>query len=160
MKLRSKRISLSCLLLWLIGFFSGCLNSDDPLTVQEQFDKDIGIIDQFLAQNNINAQIDNSGLRYEIHEQGTGDTASPGDSIQVNFKGRMLTSGTVFNSGEASNFFMDDLIAGWQIGIPLIREEGNITLYIPSLYGFGAFQDQNIPANSVLVFDIELLEVF
>ena len=142
-------------------FAAGCLNNDDPLTVQEQFDKDIEIIDRFLSDNSIDAQIDdNSGLRYVIHEQGTGETASSSDSIKVNYEGRIITDGTVFDSGESVDFLLSSLIAGWQIGIPLIQEEGSITLYIPSIYGFGSLQNGSIPPNSVLVFDVELLEVF
>ena len=160
MKPKGKSVSLLIAALWLTCFVSGCLDNNDPLTVQEQFDKDAEIIDQFLSDNNIDAQIDNSGLRYVINEQGTGDIASSDDSIKVNYEGRILIEGTVFDSGNGTDFLLSRLIAGWQVGTPLIHVGGSITLYIPSIYGFGSLQNGNIPANSVLVFDIELLEVF
>ena len=160
MKPKGKSVSLLISALWLTCFASGCLDDNDPLTAQEQFDKDVEIIDQFLSDNNIDAQIDDSGLRYVINEQGTGDIASLDDSIKVNYEGRILTEGTVFDSGNGTDFLLSRLIPGWQIGVPLIQVGGSITLYIPSIYGFGSFQNGNIPANSVLVFDVELIEVF
>jgi len=54
---------------------------------------------------------------------------------------------------------IDDLIEGWQIGIRLFKEGGNGTLIIPSRYAYGSDSPGSIPPNSVLLFNIELLDV-
>ncbi len=150
-------ISLICV------FLVACLdnNSSDPgLTIQEQFEIDLGIIDNFLAENNINATEDEvSRLRYVIHEQGSGEAPVGTDSITVNYEGRQLLTGDVFDERDTITFLLNGLIAGWQIGVPLIREGGSITLYIPSVYAYGSTGADEIAPDTNIVFDIDLIEV-
>lgn len=103
-----------------------------------------------------------SGLYYEITAPGADKTPGVCSYVTVNYKG-MLTNGNVFDqtttaSGPAS-FTLISLIEGWKKGIPLIKQGGKIRLYLPPSLGYGSSAVGTIPANSILIFDIELLGV-
>jgi len=111
---------------------------------------------QYINSNNIAAEADSRGFYYSIKR--AGDTSKPTicSTVQVNYSGR-LTNGTRFDAGSQVTFGLSNLIVGWQEGIPLIGTGGSITLYLPPSLAYGARVQDNIPANSILVFDIELL---
>jgi len=133
---------------------------EDPITYEEQLAKDIETIDTYLAEENINAVEDSTGLRYVITEQGTGDSPNLSDNIVVKYEGRLLSDNSVFDSSDELNFPLNRLIKGWQIGIPKINVGGSITLYIPSGLAYGpSSPSAAVPPNSNLIFDIELLDV-
>jgi len=99
---------------------------------------------------------------------GTGATASSGDSVTVNYVGA-LTNGTVFDAsashqetvnGFTFNLGAGQVIKGWDQGIVGMKEGGKRTLVIPAslAYGSQAVGDV-IPANSTLIFEVELLKV-
>jgi FKBP-type peptidyl-prolyl cis-trans isomerase FkpA len=74
----------------------------------------------------------------------------------------MLTNGTIFDqttNNQMRVFVLGELIAGRRIGIPLIKTSGKITLYVPPTLGYGSTGNASIPANSVLIFDVELLAI-
>lgn len=112
-----------------------------------------------LESNNIDAIEHESGLFYVIHQTGDG-THPPFDAeVTVKYTGTLL-DGTFFDGtadGETATFPLYNLIQGWQIGIPLLERGGKGTFYIPSALGYGSQSTGNIPANSVLIFDIELI---
>ena len=103
------------------------------------------------------------GFYYEIITTGTG-TVTPAvcSKVTVKYSGR-LTSGLKFTSTAEetmpTTFNLGGLIAGWQLGIPLITKGGTINLYLPPSLGYGASATSSIPANSILLFTVELLEV-
>ncbi len=143
----------------VVFLFTGCSKDDEPLSFDEQFALDQQKIDDYLSENGITALTDpSSQMRYVVHNEGSGSFGTLSETATVNYEGRLL-SDDVFDFGEFITFDLNQLITGWQIGVPLIREGGSITLYIPSGYGFGNFESQAIPSNSVLVFDIDLIEV-
>jgi len=132
---------------------------------QEQMDEDIEIIDNYLEDNGIEAQSTESGLRYVIDVQGTGEYPQPGDSVKVHYTGTLL-DGNKFDSsldrGDPFQFVigMRQVIMGWDEGIALLKPGGKGTLYIPSPLGYGARGAGGvIPPNAVLKFDVELLEI-
>ncbi len=70
-----------------------------------------------------------------------------------------LVNGTVFDqtpAGANATLVLGQLIVGWQKGLPLIGTGGKITLYIPPSLGYGSSAVGSVPANSILIFDIEL----
>jgi FKBP-type peptidyl-prolyl cis-trans isomerase FkpA len=82
--------------------------------------------------------------------------------VVANYKG-YLTDGTVFDeskTGSPATFALKTVIPGWQEGLQLIGVKGKIKLLIPSALGYGSTAKTNIPANSVLIFDIELVEFY
>jgi FKBP-type peptidyl-prolyl cis-trans isomerase FkpA len=125
----------------------------------------IADVQNFLTASNITATQHPSGLFYKINQPGSGTVAGACSTVTVKYKGT-LTNGTGFDSSYvlAPNgipFTLGGLIAGWQIGIPLIKKGGSINLYIPPSLGYGssASSDGKIPANSILVFYIDLVDV-
>jgi FKBP-type peptidyl-prolyl cis-trans isomerase len=103
-----------------------------------------------------------SGIWYIIDDEGTG-TEQPNSisTVTVHYEGRLL-DGTKFDSSydraAPSTFSLQNVIGGWQIGIPLFKKEGKGKLFIPSKYGYGASGSGSIPANAVLFFEIELID--
>ncbi|HEY0750704.1 MAG TPA: FKBP-type peptidyl-prolyl cis-trans isomerase, partial [Chitinophagaceae bacterium] len=100
-----------------------------------------------------------------INTPGTGATANICSVITINYSGA-LTNGNTFNQTTSPvSFRLSDLITGWKNGIPLIKQGGNITLYVPPSLAYGdqerRDQDGNviIPANSMLIFTIDLVAV-
>lgn len=96
---------------------------------------------------------------------GTGAEAKEGSTITVKYTGT-LTDGTVFDStdrhgGQPATFKLakGSLIDGWVQGIPGMKVGGKRRLVIPPSLGYGAQAMGSIPANSTLVFDIELMDV-
>lgn len=129
---------------------------------QTQLEKDIEAIEAYLTENNIEAEVHKSGIRYVINNQGDGQKPSLCNQVTVSYQGRLLSDGSIFdNSGGAVAFSLNRLILGWQLGIPLLKEGGDITLYIPSVYGYGSSGSGNdIPPHANLIFDVSLVRVF
>lgn len=103
-----------------------------------------------------------SGLQYKIDRAGTGKRPSANNTVKVHYKGQLL-NGQVFDSsyerGEPIEFPLNQVIAGWTEGLQLIKAGGKITLFIPAQLAYGEQSTGQIPANSPLIFDVELLEV-
>jgi FKBP-type peptidyl-prolyl cis-trans isomerase len=123
--------------------------------VVNQDDIDKQLIINYLEDNNITAESTASGLFYVIKESGNERHPSTASTITVSYAGRLLNN-QPFDQGSFFTSPLENLIAGWQQGLPLIGEGGKITLYIPSSLGYGDRSTPNIPANSVLIFDISL----
>ncbi len=166
-----RTLSLAAVAVGLITF-SGCLPDDSEaftcgltpnLSVnQTQLDKDVEAIEAYLTDNSITAEVHSSGLRYVIDVAGEGNQPNLCNAVSVNYKGSLMSDGSVFDeSTNAITFPLSNLIAGWQIGIPLIKQGGSITLYIPSVYGYGesGTGDGSIPSNANLIFEIDLVRV-
>lgn len=104
-----------------------------------------------------------SGLQYIIEEEGTGIAPAATDTVEVNYEGRLL-DGTVFDSsyerGESIKFPLNGVIKGWGEGLTYVKEGGKIRLFIPSSLAYGERGTGPIPANSTLIFDVELIKVF
>ncbi|MDP8098888.1 FKBP-type peptidyl-prolyl cis-trans isomerase [Pasteurella atlantica] len=102
-----------------------------------------------------------SGLMYKIEKQGKGKSPKIEDTVKVHYEGT-LTDGTVFDSsykrGEAIEFQLSQLIPAWKEAIPMLKKGGKMELVVPAELGYGANQVGNIPANSTLIFKIELLD--
>ena len=131
-------------------------------TFDEQLKKDREIINTYIVSKGISAPTDpdDYGVRYSFTSIGTGITPIVDDSVRVNYTLKLLPSETQVEKTTAPvTFLLGRLIPGWQIGMPLIKEGSVAKLYIPSGWAYGAFQNGTIPANSNLIFEIELLKV-
>jgi uncharacterized repeat protein (TIGR01451 family) len=99
-----------------------------------------------------------SGLKYKELVQGTGARPSSSTArVKVNYEGWLL-NGTRFDGNQGIEFNLNNVIAGWTEGLQLMRVGGRTQFVIPASLAYGAAgQPPNIPANSTLVFDVELL---
>ena len=118
------------------------------------------VIEQYILENNLVAESTNSGLYYIIDNQGSGEKPNIYSTVTIAYTGK-LTDGEIFDqsSSTGATFSLYNLIQGWQEGIPLFNEGGSGTLLIPSSLGYGSRAVGNIPKNSVLIFEINLIEV-
>jgi FKBP-type peptidyl-prolyl cis-trans isomerase FkpA len=150
-------------LVWLICVIGLSLNScsnDEPLSFQDQLVADGEAIDNYLSTNSITAQTDASGLRYVITSLGTGAKPTLANSIKVKYKGMLLSNGQIFDQANSAVVFkLSNLIQGWKIGFQLLPAGSKATLYIPSGLAYGTQATGSIPANSNLIFEVELFEV-
>ncbi|MCA0228070.1 FKBP-type peptidyl-prolyl cis-trans isomerase [Patescibacteria group bacterium] len=97
-------------------------------------------------------------------EVGTGEEVRPGATITAHYTGALVKNGIIFQSshdfGKAITFGLDQVIAGWTQGVPGMKVGGTRRLIIPADQAYGERSpSSNIPANSHLVFDIELIEI-
>ena len=143
-----------CLFL-VVSLFS--CKKDDPID-QAQVDEDL--IVKYISHHKLTAKSTGTGLYYVVKKQGTGVNPTRSSSVTVAYKG-YLTDGSVFDQSAAVGitFSLSQVIEGWTEGIPLYKEGGSGILLIPSALGYGDQKSGSIPANSVLIFDISLIDV-
>lgn len=97
-------------------------------------------------------------------EVGTGEEVRPGATITAHYTGALVKNGIIFQSshdfGKAITFPLSGVIAGWTQGVPGMKVGGTRRLIIPAEMAYGAKSPApNIPANSDLVFDIDLIDI-
>ena len=106
--------------------------------------------------------VTDSGLQYRVLQEGTGVKPTTSDKVSVHYKGT-LTDGTQFDSsydrGQPATFGVTQVIKGWTEGLQLMAEGSKYEFVIPSELAYGAPGRPGIPPNSVLIFEVELLEV-
>jgi FKBP-type peptidyl-prolyl cis-trans isomerase FkpA len=129
---------------------------------KKQYEKDLETIKAYIADKGITgAETTASGLSYKITQVGTGGNPVATSDVSVYYKG-YLTDGSVFDSNLAPKapiaFNLQQVIAGWTEGIPKIKKGGKATLFVPSRLGYGSKAVATIPANSVLIFEVELVD--
>ncbi|EOS95457.1 FKBP-type peptidyl-prolyl cis-trans isomerase [Erwinia tracheiphila] len=103
-----------------------------------------------------------SGLLYQVEKEGTGKVPTDSDTVVVNYKGALI-DGTEFDNsftrGEPLSFRLDGVIPGWTEGLKHVKKGGKIKLVIPPQLAYGKNGVPGIPANSTLVFDVELQDI-
>ena len=120
---------------------------------------EVQAVEQYLSANNITATKHCSGMYYRIESEGTGTGPTVCNEIAINYEGKLTNGNTFDKTSSPATFFLYQLIRGWQNGIPLIKPEGRIYLYIPPSLGYGSRQVGDIPPNSILIFQVDLLGV-
>lgn len=148
-------------ILVLIIAASSCnknLDSKCPVVNIVAPDSEMTALNTYIDTSHITATKDPRGFYYSIIDSGIGQYPTACNAIQVNYTGK-LTSGKMFDSGHNTFLSLQQLITGWQEGLPLIRKGGQMLLYLPPSLGYGAATSDIIPANSILIFSIELVGV-
>ena len=119
----------------------------------------------YLAENAKKAGVKTteSGLQYEVITEGTGAKPKAEDKVRVKYKGT-FTDGTEFdstekNGGEPVEFPLNQVIKGWTEGVQLMPVGSKFKFTVPSDLAYGERDVGPIPANSVLVFEVELLGI-
>lgn len=140
------------------------LQEEQGKQVEELAQKNMEAGKTFLAENaeRDGIQTTESGLQYEVLEEGDGEQPGSTDTVQVHYTGELL-SGEVFDSsrerGEPVSFGLNQVIPGWTEGLQLMSEGARYKLYIPSDLAYGPGGNRSIGPNETLVFDVELLAI-
>lgn len=96
-------------------------------------------------------------------KEGSGEAVQAGATVTAHYTGALASDGTIFQSshdmGQPVAFPLSGVIKGWQDGVPGMKVGGKRRLIIPAEQAYGAQAQQGIPANSDLVFDIELVKI-
>lgn len=120
----------------------------------------------FLEENKAKEGINvtESGLQYEVIEEGTGESPGPESIVRCHYHGTLI-DGTVFDSsverGDTAEFALNRVIPGWTEGLQLMKEGAKYKFYIPTelAYGQNVRPGGPIEENMALIFEIELFEV-
>jgi len=118
-----------------------------------------GTNEQFLAWNakQSGVQTTASGLQYQVLKEGSGNRPTDADVALINYKGT-LRDGTVFDQNERAPLPVAQVVPGFSEGLKLMQKGGKYRLWIKPELGYGARDAGPIPPNSLLVFDVELIE--
>lgn len=158
---RLTQLSFVLILIASVSLVS-CLDSDDPYDPYKQLAADVETIDNYLSSNNITGVIkDPRGVRMVINGPLTNNLpATESNRIKVNYSGKVLGSSTNFESNKTLNDYpLRQLIAGWQIALTTLPVGSKATVYIPSPLAYGNAEQGSIQPNSILVFDLDFVDV-
>lgn len=145
------------LLSLLFIFFISCSDEEKTPDYVSLNDKEI---QEYLEENDLQAEKSASGLYYIIENEGTGVQPASTDQVRVAYKGYFI-NGNVFDQSpsEGISFNLQQVIKGWTEGITYFKEGGSGLLLVPSHLGYGSGDYRGIPGGSVLIFEINLIEV-
>ncbi len=118
------------------------------------------LITEMIANGKLDTTGSVGGLYYKMLKEGTGRQVRVTDTVTAYYKGSLL-NGEIFDQtkDKPASFPLGRLIKGWQVGLSLCRVGGKIQLIIPSSLGYGIrSRSSKIPVNSVLVFEIEVVD--
>ncbi len=144
--------TLLCLLLILIlGACSTYSNED-----LKGFDKTIR---EWIRQQNIQYKSTDSGLYYYFENKGQGQKIKYTDSVTVQFKGTLLDS-TIFEIEKAPvTFAVNEVIIAWKEVLLMSERNAKIKIIVPPQLGYGNHKLDKIPQNSILLYEIEIIDI-
>jgi FKBP-type peptidyl-prolyl cis-trans isomerase FkpA len=166
---RMNRILL--ILLLSVICLSACKKGYDPIAIERtQADIDDKVIQDYLAANPTvkTTRVDSAGIAtgvyYVVEEPGTGNTLFTNSTrITIDYTSKKLLTGEVFaNSNNFHpSFTLGEVLRAWKLGVPKIQKGGKIRIIAASRYAYGPYDQPtiNLPANSVVDFEIKLLDV-
>ena len=145
--------------------FSARLTADQQAQRIAQVQANLKVGEDFLAENKKVKGVFTtpSGLQYMVLRQGNGPRAKPGQKVRVNYEGKLL-DGSVFDSsyarGQPAEFSLNQVIPGWTEGVGMMPVGGKYRFWIPAALAYGEKgMGDDIPPNSALTFDVELLAI-
>ncbi|MBS1960423.1 MAG: FKBP-type peptidyl-prolyl cis-trans isomerase [Bdellovibrionales bacterium] len=120
--------------------------------------------DKFLAANKSKTGVKTtaSGLQYEVMTEGKGKSPKATDTVKVHYKGTLLDGKTFdssYDRGEPVEFPLNGVIRGWTEGLQLMKVGGKTRFFIPADLAYGVQGRPGIPPNSLLTFEVELLDI-
>lgn len=131
---------------------------------KEEAAQNLALGQQFLEENAKKEGIKTtaSGLQYQVIKEGEGERPTLKSRVVTHYTGTLM-DGKVFDSsierGQPATFPLNAVIQGWQEGIPLMKKGSRYRLFVPATLGYGENSPASIPPNSVLIFDVELIDV-
>jgi FKBP-type peptidyl-prolyl cis-trans isomerase len=160
--------------------FSACDKDCEDGSVEceeKQLTKDIQIIQNYLEDSSLVAERHPSDLFYIIEQEGTGDLPNQGQTIVANYTGKFLDGRVfdtsiesvareagIYNSGRnyaPFSFILgnNNVVRGWEIAFSLFNEGTKATILMPSSLAYGFKGRGSIPPNTVLLFEVELVNI-
>ncbi|MGC4010099.1 MAG: FKBP-type peptidyl-prolyl cis-trans isomerase [Pseudomonas sp.] len=140
-------------------------NQEQVIMAKKAKQDEDAVLAAYIKNNNIPAKLDTTtGLYYQVVQEGAGAFPKKGNKVIVHYTGYLL-NGEIFDSsrdrGEPFDFILGKgyVIEGWDEGIPLMHKGEKGILYIPSYRGYGPQRAGTIPPNSILIFEVELLDI-
>jgi FKBP-type peptidyl-prolyl cis-trans isomerase FkpA len=138
-------------------------DKETPYDFEGTLKADTAKILAYIQQHNItDVKRDTNGVYYKIIQPGNGvDSVYQNSKVKADYK-LYLLDGTVVQESSPNNpleFYLTGVIVGWRIGLPKITKGGTIQLFIPSPWGYQNQAKPDIPANSVLIFDVKVRDV-
>jgi len=130
----------------------------------QQAEKNAGEGQKFLSDNKSKDGVKTtaSGLQYKVMKEGNGAQPKATDTVTVNYRGT-LTDGTEFDSSykrnQPASFPVGGVIKGWTEALQLMKAGAKYQLFIPADLAYGKEGRPGIPPNSVLIFEVELMDV-
>tara|TARA_R110000823_G_scaffold314119_1_gene442628 strand:- start:92960 stop:93868 length:909 start_codon:yes stop_codon:yes gene_type:complete len=162
------------------SFFVERIEAEMEKAVVVQAEKDKGIIEEYLAENNLKAERTEEGLYYIVKEEGTGAKPKVGQTVSVDYIAQLL-DGTYIDTShktvaeenkiynpqrepyEPYSFPLGQraVIEGWDVGISLLNKGGSATFFVPSKLAYGPEPRPGspIPPNGILMFELKLVDV-
>ena len=131
---------------------------------KNQGSANLKIADDFLVENKKKSDVKETptGLQYRVLQEGDGAKPKLDDKVKVHYVGRLI-NGTKFDSsvdrGEPTEFGLNQVIKGWTEGLQLMNTGSKYEFFIHPKIAYGPRPRPQIPANSLLIFEVELLEV-
>jgi len=128
----------------------------------KQAARDLQMIFDAVKAKQIDTTGSKDGVYYQILKEGTGDYVSVNDTVTVFYKGYLLKDGSIFDQtkDKPAIFPLKRLIKGWQVALPMCKAGGKIRAFIPSGLAYTIrSRSKAIPPNSVLVFNVEVVNV-
>ncbi len=120
---------------------------------------------EFLEKNkaeNADVKVTPTGLQYKVIREGEGESPGKTDKVKVHYAGQLI-DGSEFDSSikreEPSSFGLNQVIKGWTEGLQLMKVGSKFEFFIHPKIAYGTRPKPNIPSNSLLIFEVELLEI-
>ncbi len=154
-----KNVILLLTSVFLLTTGTGCLKDKTCKNKSPQSEE--STIQAYASAQGITAVKHSSGLYYQIIDPGTGAQPGSMSKVKATYVGKLL-NGTIFDqmaTPPAQSWNLNDLIEGWKIGLPLIKQGGTIKLIVPSALAYGCGGAGPIPGDAILYFELTLVEV-
>jgi FKBP-type peptidyl-prolyl cis-trans isomerase FkpA len=141
---------------------SSCLKSNSSPTCSDKDpSEEVSAMQAYCFANGINYITDTTGLFYQILDPGVDPKPTINSTIKTTYVGKMITGTTIDSTGTTPiQLPLNQLIAAWQIGLQKIGKGGHLKMVAPSALCYGCYgRSPNIPPNTILYFDITLVDV-
>jgi len=138
----------------LLALLAGCSTySDEELG---EFDKKI---EAYLEKEGVVCERSESGLYFNIIDEGQGDYIQFQDRVSFTYTGTLLDGSIFDNQQDPVEFNVADLIGAWKEIMLQVKKGAKVYLAAPPQLGYGSNALDDIPANSVLIYEMEILDV-
>jgi FKBP-type peptidyl-prolyl cis-trans isomerase len=153
-----KKILLALSVVITLFAGDGCIK--DSVCKDKTVESDQAAIVSYAASQGISATAHSSGLYYQVMVPGSGQAPVSGSQVSIKYTGKLL-DGTLFDDQSANPvvYALNGMIQGFQIGLKLIQKGGKIKLIVPSALAYGCNGYGSVPGNSILYFEVELIDV-